>query len=49
VTNEIDWEYILLAVKIPFKSDCEFQIEAIMSNTFKTQPNLPGAALALAA
>jgi hypothetical protein len=49
VTNEIDWEYILPAVKIPFTSDCEFQIEAIMSNTLKTRPKLPGAALAPAA
>jgi hypothetical protein len=36
-------------VKIPFKSNCEFQIEALMDNTFKPRPLLPGADLTAAA
>ena len=49
MANEIDWVYMFPAVKIPFKSDCEFQIEALMDNTFKPRPLLPGADLTAAA
>jgi hypothetical protein len=45
----IGWEYIFPAVKIAFKSGCEFQIEAIMDNTLKLRPQLPGAGVAPAA
>jgi hypothetical protein len=30
MANKIDWEYIIPAVKILFKSDYELQLEAIM-------------------
>jgi hypothetical protein len=43
MANGIDWEYLFPAVKIPFKSGCKFQIEAIMNNTFKPRPKLPRA------
>jgi hypothetical protein len=49
MANEIDWVYMFPAVKIPFKSDCEFQIEAIMNNTLKPRPKLPDADLTPAA
>ena len=41
MANEIDWVYMSPAVKIPFKSGCKFQIEAIMNNTLKPRPKLP--------
>jgi hypothetical protein len=45
IANEIDWVYMFPVVKFPFKSDCEFQIEATMDNTLKPRPELPGADL----
>jgi hypothetical protein len=49
MASGIDWEYIFPAVKIPFKSGCEFQIEAIMNNTLTPRPKLPSAELTPAA
>ena len=37
------------AVKILFKSDCAFQIEAIMNKTLKNRPKLPDVGLKSAA
>jgi hypothetical protein len=49
MANETDWVYMFPAVKIPFESGCEFQIEAVMNNTLKPRPKLPGADLTPAA
>ena len=41
MANEIDRVYMSPSEKIPFKSGCKFQIEAIMNNTLKPRPKLP--------
>jgi|UPI0004B87722 hypothetical protein len=48
MANEIAWEHIS-PVTIPFKSDYELQLEAILDRTLKNRPALPDVGLKPAA